>query len=68
MAVYLENAYPVAFNVDYPEGPRKRLTALFRLILAIPILVVVSLVSGYATSGDLSTDQIFAPLSAGGVI
>ena len=68
MAVYSENTYPVAFNVDYPEGPRNRLTALFRLILAIPILVVVSLVSGYATSGDLPTDQIFAPLSAGGVI
>ena len=57
MAVHSENAYPVTFNVDYPEGPRKRLTALFRLILAIPILVVVSLISGYSTSGDPDLDR-----------
>ena len=68
MAVYSVNAYPVAFSVDYPEGPRNRLTALFRLILAVPIIVVLSLVSGYSTSGDPDIDSILYPLSAGGVI
>ena len=68
MAVYSENAYPVAFSVDYPEGPRNRLTALFRLILAIPIIVVISLVSGYSASGDPDTDRALAPLFAGGVL
>ena len=33
-------AYPVQFSVDYPEGPRSRLTALVRIILAIPIFIL----------------------------
>ena len=32
--------YPVQFDVEYPEGPRNRLTILFRLILAIPIFLI----------------------------
>ena len=68
MEVYSVNAYPVAFSVDYPEVPRNRLTALFRLILAIPIIVVLSLVSGYSTSGNPDFDQVVYPLSAGGVL
>ena len=63
-----DNAYPVQFNVDYPEGSRNRLTALVRIILAIPILVVVALVSGYSSSGDLTIDQATSPLVVGGVV
>ena len=33
-------AYPVQFSVDYPTGPRNRLTALVRTILAVPILIL----------------------------
>ena len=44
------------------------MTALFRLILAIPIIVVISLVSGYSASGDPDTDRALAPLFAGGVL
>ena len=32
--------YPLHYSVDYPEGPRNRLTALVRLILAIPIIII----------------------------
>ena len=32
--------YPVRYAVDYPEGPRNRLTVLFRLVLVIPILIL----------------------------
>lgn len=39
-------AYPVRLSVDYPEGPRNRLTALVRPILIIPIVVVLMLLSG----------------------
>ena len=63
-----DNAYPVQFNVDYPDGPRNRLTALVRIILAIPILIVVSLVSGYSSSGNLTVDQATSPLVVGGVV
>ena len=32
--------YPLQYSVDYPEGARNRLTALVRLILAIPIIII----------------------------
>jgi hypothetical protein len=38
--------YPVRFDVDYPEGPRNRVTVFFRLILVIPIAVLLMLLSG----------------------
>ncbi len=38
--------YPVEYNVEYPEGGRNRLSALVRIILAIPIIIVVALVTG----------------------
>ena len=41
--VYSTDMYPVQFDVEYPEEGRNRLTTLFRLILMIPVLVVVSL-------------------------
>ena len=63
-----DNAYPVQFNVDYPDGPRNRLTALVRIILVIPILIVVALVSGYSSSGNLTVDQATSPLVVGGVV
>ena len=37
-----DSAYPVRFDIDYPEEPRNRLTSAFRLILAIPILAVIA--------------------------
>lgn len=43
--------YPVQFRVDYPEGPRNRLTVLVRPILALPILIIAHLLTGGA-SGD----------------
>ena len=60
--------YPVQFSVDYPEDTRDRLSALFRIILAIPIVVVLALVSGYTMSGDLEIDEALSPLFAGGVV
>ena len=35
--------YPVNLSVDYPEEERNRLTTFFRLILAIPIRIIISL-------------------------
>ena len=42
----MNDTYPVEFSVDYPERPLDRLTTAFRLIVAIPILVVLGAVSG----------------------
>jgi hypothetical protein len=38
--------YPVQFSVDYPDRDLNRLTTFFRLIVAIPILVVLASVAG----------------------
>lgn len=38
--------YPVQFSVDYPDRPLDRLTTFFRLIVAIPILIVSGSVAG----------------------
>lgn len=63
--------YPVQFNVDYPETSN-RLTVLFRIILIIPILVVLSAVGGASAwfTGDVDTDKFIAanltPFIAGG--
>src|SRR5579864_6428360 len=38
--------YPVQFSVEYPDRPLDRLTSFFRVIMAIPILIVLGSVSG----------------------
>jgi hypothetical protein len=35
--------HPATLTIDYPDGPRNRLTCFFRLFTAIPILVLVGL-------------------------
>ena len=40
MAGNTADMYPLQYSVDYPEGPRNRLTVLVRLILAIPIIII----------------------------
>ena len=59
--------YPVRFSIDYPESSR-RLTALFRIVLAIPILILLSLVSGAAPTGDTTEYQGMTLLVAGGLL
>src|SRR5438445_5434856 len=36
-------SYPVTFDVDYPARPLDRLTTAFRIFVAIPIVIVLSL-------------------------
>src|SRR4051794_32747156 len=45
--------YPVQFSVDYPDRPLDRLSTAFRLVVAIPILIVIgSLVGGASQSSS----------------
>jgi hypothetical protein len=41
-----EESYPVRFSVDYPDRPLDRLTTAFRIVVAIPILIVLTAVAG----------------------
>jgi Domain of unknown function (DUF4389) len=40
-------AYPVRFSVEYPDRELDRLTSAFRLIVAIPILIVAGAIGGH---------------------
>jgi hypothetical protein len=55
----LNGAYPVQFSVDYPDRSLDRLTSAFRLLTAIPILVVLGTVAGaswqYSSGGNTTT-------------
>ena len=44
--------YPIQLDVDEPAGPRNRLTVLFRLILAVPVLIVLGLLTQSATQAS----------------
>jgi hypothetical protein len=43
--------YPVQFDVDYPTRPLGRLATAFRFLIAIPIVVVLTMLSGSTFSG-----------------
>src|SRR6266516_3300670 len=45
-----EPAYPVRFSVEYPDRGLSRLTTAFRLIVAIPILIVAGALGGHESS------------------
>lgn len=59
-------AYPLTLSVDYPEK-LDRLTTFFRPIVAIPILVILSLLSGSYSAGD-SSDEVRLRLSSAGIV
>ena len=41
-----EDQYPVQFSVEYPDRDLNRLTTAFRIIVAIPILIVLGAIGG----------------------
>ena len=50
------SSYPVKFDVDFPTRSLNRLTTAFRFIVAIPIVVVLTMLSGESfRDGDHST-------------
>ena len=45
------SSYPVQFDVDFPARPLSRLSTAFRLIVAVPIVVVLSMLTGTGSDG-----------------
>jgi hypothetical protein len=45
-----EPSYPMQFSVEYPDRELNRLTTAFRLIVAIPILILATTVGGHEAS------------------
>jgi hypothetical protein len=55
----METSYPVQFDVDFPDRPLNRLTTAFRILWAIPILILISSLSGgsaHTTPGSHTTE------------
>jgi len=50
--------YPVQFDVDFPSRPLHRLTTAFRLLVAIPIVIVITMLTGETFRDDDTTNTI----------
>jgi hypothetical protein len=61
------DAYPVRFEVEYPDRSLNRLTTAFRIFVAIPILILIGTVSGGTTSASWGQHRE-AVVAAGGLL
>jgi len=53
----MPETYPIQFDVEYPDRPLNRLTSAFRILTAIPIVLVLAAIGGVtvATTGADTT-------------
>ena len=63
----MEEPHPARVSIDYPKEDLNRLTTFFRLLVAIPILVLLGSVSGAAWQWS-SEQGTAAAAAAGGVL
>src|SRR2546423_1662189 len=67
----MKTAYPVTFAVDFPDRSLDRLTTAFRIIVAIPIAIVLTLLTGaslhYLTTSN-ATSETLTLATGGGVL
>lgn len=61
------SSYPVEFDVDYPGRPLDRLTTALRIFVAIPILVLLSTLSGENYHSNNQT-TMYTVAGAGGLL
>jgi hypothetical protein len=56
----MPETYPIQFDVDYPDRPLNRLTSAFRILTAIPIVLVLAAIGGVtvATTGADTTTVV----------
>ena len=59
--------YPVQFRVEYPDGQRDRGSALVRILLAIPILIISGLLSGNFPLDNADMTRAQASLAGAGL-
>ncbi|MEY2464128.1 MAG: hypothetical protein QOH64_2266 [Acidimicrobiaceae bacterium] len=58
--------HPVGFDVEYPDRPLDRVSSFFRLLFAVPILVVLAAIGGPAFgAGSDSGGLFFIGLASG---
>ena len=57
--------YPVQFNVDFPARPLDRVSTVFRIFAAIPILIVLGLLPSQALHGNNETAMDTVTIGSG---
>lgn len=67
MAIQPTAGHPVQFSVDYPDRGLNRATTFFRIIVAIPILVLLGTVAGGSFTVDYD-GRTAAAAGAGGLL
>lgn len=60
--------YPVSFSVDYPDRRLDRLTTFFRIIVAIPVLVLLGTVSAGTWESTSGNDTMSGAAGVGGLL
>jgi len=60
--------YPVQFSVDYPDRAMDRVSTAFRILVAIPILIVLGAVSGGTWGWSTDNGATTAAGGAGGLL
>jgi hypothetical protein len=53
-------AYPLQFDVDYPDRPLNRLTTALRLFTALPIVLVLTAIGGFTVVSGADTGTVIA--------
>jgi hypothetical protein len=65
----MDTRHPVQFSVEYPDRDLSRLTTFFRLITAIPIVIVFAGVSGgYGGTSGIAADGTNIAISTAGLL
>ena len=64
----LTSSYPVQFDVEYPDRPLDRISSFFRILFAIPILVVLATIGGPAFADGTDYSGLFFVGLAGAIL
>jgi Domain of unknown function (DUF4389) len=66
--MHMMTNYPVAFSVGYPERQLNRVTTFFRILTAIPIMIVLGAVSGSTWQWTSNGQARAVAVGAGGLL
>jgi hypothetical protein len=62
----MSDDHPVQFSVDYPDRELNRLTTAFRVFAVIPIVIVLAVIGGYRSGGDVGSGSGTTVIAVGG--
>ncbi len=62
------DAYPVRFNIEFPDRPLNRLTSFFRIIWIIPIAILLGTIVGMSGGGDYNGGAEYYAIGGAGLL